>query len=764
MVKSLFSLTFALLIISGSLIAQKITPQKLPGSENLIASDDQGKEIEIVWFSPISKPGELGKYERLELGFKLPDEHTSNINNFINSGAGTLNPFDPEKVDVRIVLTSPTGQKITRFAFYYEEYKELLYGAPGTDTPHKNEFVKDTTSYPWRFRFAPNETGSWTASLEVRIEGGKPIIVNGIEFNCIPSDHKGVLKVSQSGTEQDRWMYFSETNEPFFAISNNVSSGGACSYLPSQNHRQLNGVQQLIDAGGNFTRFELGGQSALPDWPNYSNYSGKLDEMYAFDRILTLCEMNDVYFTMFRHHVEVWDGFEWEDVKWKNNPYRIGFNLSPEGYFIDSTVIAWQNKTLRYIFSRWGYSPNMTFYSYSEIDRWYSKLQADDTDGADFKDGGEMNEKDAVNVVKKWVLEQQNFIKQQLNPDMLFTHSHATPTDLELNEKGGFFEISDAISLHNYGHAKNINFKKRETQIDKYWVRYKRPIIMEEMGVGGDKLAMYCCTGIEYHNSLWSTTMMGDFGTGMDWWWDLGVHDFGYYLDLKFVHSFFANEDLRAGNYSPQKWMDKKSIPKSKLENYALVSENKERVLGWIHNSTFYWRNIEKYNPCLQNLINGNVAANDPCHVGNDPHAYPLKENEYACLPRQYNDVYSHENTKGYDSHSDAYTNSGGGVEINDTISIYNNPTFMISGLKSTAFGKLSLRNHWYKIEFFSTTSSTFFGVPLTEFTQIHTTNSSGKLKPHVPPLILNSADYAYKITYLGHSKTPSETIIRPPR
>ena len=47
------------------------------------------------------------------------------------------------------------------------------------------------------------------------------------------------------------------------------------------------------------------------------------------------------------------------------------------------------------------------------------------------------------------------------------------------------------------------------------------------------KIAMYCCTGIEYHNSIWSTALMGDFGTGMDWWWDGGVHDYGYYKDLK---------------------------------------------------------------------------------------------------------------------------------------------------------------------------------------------------------------------------------------
>jgi hypothetical protein len=407
-----------------------------------------------------------------------------------------------------------------------------------------NEYQSDTTSFPWRVRFAPNQAGTWRMEVEI-IQGTKTYqLVKGLQIECVSSNHKGYLTISATGTDQDRWMYYSETKEPFFAISNNISSGGGCTYLPSQVNRQVKGLKELIEVGGNFTRFEMGGQAALPDWPVYDNYSGKMDEMMGFDRLLEECENNGVYFTLFRHHVEVMDLNDWDPCKWSTNPYRIAFDLkSVEEYFSNEEVLRWQRNNLRYMFARWGYSPNMAFYSYSEVDRWYSKMMSDDEPGSDFKDGGTKTEEEAASVLLKWIADQQAYIDSALNKNTLFVHSYATPFSLENKGNGGFFELSDVVAVHNYGETKDINYKKRYDQIEKYWDSYHKPIMLEEMGPG--KIAMYCCTGIEYHNSIWSTAMMGDFGTGMDWWWDGGVHDFGYHLDLRPLTLFFQGVNLR---------------------------------------------------------------------------------------------------------------------------------------------------------------------------------------------------------------------------
>ena len=49
---------------------------------------------------------------------------------------------------------------------------------------------------------------------------------------------------------------------------------------------------------------------------------------------------------------------------------------------------------------------------------------------------------------------------------------------------------------------------------------------------------------------------------------------------------------------------------------YSPVSlENEERILGWVHNSTFYWRNLYNEHPCIKELVDKN-NLDHPCFVG----------------------------------------------------------------------------------------------------------------------------------------------------
>ncbi|MEY3236712.1 MAG: hypothetical protein RI883_813, partial [Bacteroidota bacterium] len=598
-----------------------------------------GNQIQTVWLEPTfqsknnpTDKNTVGKYNRLEVGFKIPTNNTVQINRFLSGGNG-INPFDPDQVDFKIILTDPNGNKTTRFAFYYKPFIINL---------DSDEYVEDTTNFPWRFRFAPQILGTWKMSLELII-GNTKINQEALTFDCVESNQKGTLQTTNSGENSDRWLTYSETNESFFAITNNISSGGFYGYIPSQNRRQMDGVQELIDAKGNFTRFELSAQGPLPDWPVYNNYKSKFDEMYAFDQLVNLCEDNNVYFTLFRHHVEVLDGGHpgepnWDGVSWYENPYRQAFNIqNTEDYFTKEEIIKWQNNSLRYVFSRWGYSPNMAFYSYSEVDRWYSKIFEDieqtNVTGNKAIDGGSLNEEESIEMVAKWVEKQQNYIKSNLSDSILFCHTYARTSKKESSTKfKGFFALNDAIGVHNYEEVKNVNFKKRYDQINLWWDVYHKPVLMEEMGV--NKIPIMCCSIIEYHNSIWSTSFMGDFGTGMDWWWDRGIHDFGYQSELLNIQHFFLNEDLKKGNFEPQKWDDVSSfnisdvaIRNRLIENYALKSENDERVLGWVHNASYYWRNLANDLPCIEELVNSNKLI-EPCIVARNKYYNPRNKNE----------------------------------------------------------------------------------------------------------------------------------------
>ena len=705
-----------------------------------------------IRFSQLApKNVEVGMFTRWELGINIPQVYEDQISQFLNGRSGGINPYDPDHIDLRVKLLSPDGTSVVRYAFYYTDFNMSLELNARDPQQNKNEFVPVRTNHPWRFRFAPDQPGDWKFEFELILNGKSVLRQEGTTFLCVASQHKGTLVIDKG----DRYLRYSNSNEPFFAIGENISSGGACTYLPSQFQRQANAVQELIDAGGNFTRFELGAQAALPDWPVHDNYHGKQDEMFAFDKIVDLCEQNGVYFILFRHHVEAWEGADWMDIRWENNPYRKAFNIPILGYFTNEQVKKAQEKTLRYIYSRWGYSANMSFYGYSEVDNWYSKLQRDIEKGAqpvrytrEYK-AKRQPEPYAGSVLKKWIEEQQEFIRAELKKDALFCHTYASVGILEDHISTSFFSISDVIGLHIYGENKNINYSKRAIIPEEYRKKYNKPVFIEEMGIAN--IGLYCCTGIEFHNSIWSTAMMGGFAVGMDWWWDRGVHDFGYYRDFKHLQLFFENEKLKEGSYEPQRWSDTgKSSKKRQLESYALVSQNGDRALGWVHNATFYWRNLSD-NTCISNLIVGKYVENPPCHVAPDPYGFNPQDRKYDCIPRTYHDMYNAEveNLRdfGKKEFTDHYTERGGARAIGGN-ELSKNPTFAIEGLKKSGLGKK--KKEWYKIEFFGTTGNFDPTVAISAYTQELTTNGTGKLKVHIPLLDANQADLGYKVAYLG--------------
>lgn len=714
-------------IISSFSWGQNLHPKKFPviANHSIVRPSTDPNYIQPVWFQPAETPGLVGKYEKAEFGFKLSDGLKGEIQNFlINKDTAGINPFDPDHINFEAVFISPSGVQTKRYGFYYQPFLE---------NHSLDQWESDSTSFPWRVRFAPDEIGDWKVAIQVLTKKATVPIKMDLTFSTVSSKHKGVLKTSNTGTEGDRFLSYSETGETFVAQGNNISSGGFFTYKPSQNTHHLEGVRQLIDAGGNFTRLDMQPQAALPDWPIYNNYNGKLDEMYAFDKMVELCEKNGIYFIVFRHHVELMEswsnpgGPDWSGVSWFENPYRIGLTLSrKKEYLTDKEAIEWQLKSLRYVFSRWGYSPSFSFYGYSEVNYWVQDMVKEES-----KIDPNYNEQKGILQLKDWYINQKKYILKDLNSKMLFSNSYATTPNYENDPLfDGFMKNSDVVSVHLYESLKNINYDYRALVADNEWKAFHKPIIFEEMGIADDKLTIYCCTSIEYHNSIWATSFMGGFGTGLDWWWDRGVHDFGYQKQLKHINTFFKGEDLKKMNYKPQRWSDSETSNARKIENYCLTSENQERVLGWVHNATFYWRNLYNEYPCIKELLDKNNLEH-PCFVGG---GYDLNA------------------PKGGDFHAskyeDDYTSKGGAVPIGiEGGNIEKNPTFKITGL----IYNFGFKKNYYKIEFYRTTGKDL--VLDSSFTQILTTSMSSSIFPKVPNLDKVNPDYAYKVTYLGRLK-----------
>lgn len=711
----------------------------------------QYADLKTAWFTPLQKVGAAGKFQRLELGFNLPDDIDSEISAFMNDEKG-INPFNPEEIDIRVRFVNPAGETREQPGFYYKPFTELIRS--NADEPdYKNEYVPDTTSFPWRVRFAPDTIGKWTISIKISVRNQDRLSYELGSFVCEGSTHKGRLLVSKTGTDSDRYLTYSDTRETFFSIGLNVSSTVPGETHPSQINRWKKTLKNLSQYGGNFTRLEVGGQTGLPEWPVYNNYAAKLDDLFAFDQIIQTCEDNGIYFILFRHHIEMRDGADWETVKWQNNPYKTGMNVTPEEYFTKEEVIKWQNYSLRYLMARYCYSPNAAFYGYSELEGWYAKLEKDDSENRQ-TDGGSFTESDASKMLNNWIKKQQDYIRNELKNPILFSNTYASQGSVIEGNETDANRLSDVVGIHLYNTTKNANFTKRSEAVDKAWATYKKPVFIEEMGVNDNFLLIQCCTGIEFHNSIWASAFMGSFGIGLDWWWDAGIFDFGYYREFQPLHYFFMDETMSAPKfkYLPQRWSDTGNWKKRKIESYTLVRDNGVKAMGWVHNATYYWRNLAATSPCIQNLVDEKTKESAPCHCAQDESG--AKKDPYT-FPRRYIDMYEHENTKGYNYGKipDAYT-AQGAIPI---ASGKDNPEMKISGLKKSSLGK---QKTWYRIEFFST-KVIGEGPQINTLTQRVSTNVFGQLKFPVPNMDKNNPDYAYKIILLGEGTTPQNAEIR---
>ena len=357
----------------------------------------------VAWFKPFNTLGRVGKYKTMEIGIELPPDIKQKVYNFINQYGqpqNRINPFDPDQIDVQVQLTSPSNKIFNRYAFYYQPYERT-----------SSDFVPRLTDYFFRFRFAPDELGTWKMTIKIVLPNQTIANQYELEFNCVPSNHKGYLikRFVNSNDERGRYLYYKETNEAFKGVGMNIThSTYDDNWTTEEFDRHVDWITRFANNGGNFMRLELGAQNALPDWEVYNNYNPRMREMYMYDRLIELLENKGVYFIMFRHHVELAKGpCGWDHACWNENPYRQAFNLQDRmEFFTNTQVIQWQKNCLRYIMARWGYNSNMAVYEYSELDNYVVSAFP--------------NEQDDLKDIHTWLYYMKNKVNQ-MNSNVLFT-------------------------------------------------------------------------------------------------------------------------------------------------------------------------------------------------------------------------------------------------------------------------------------------------------------------------------------------------------
>ncbi len=143
----------------------------------------------------------VGRYEKVEFRITLENQYAD--------------PYDPNVVDVSLIVAPPSGGEQVVPAFFAQEYEVTRSPAGRGKT--------ETSFYPvgtgvWKARFAPLETGPHRARILVQDKTDKGDSER-MTFTCVESNSKGYLR---TGRKDPRFFEFSN-GEPFFVIGQNLA-------------------------------------------------------------------------------------------------------------------------------------------------------------------------------------------------------------------------------------------------------------------------------------------------------------------------------------------------------------------------------------------------------------------------------------------------------------------------------------------------------------------------------------------------------------
>jgi len=167
--------------------------------------------LSTVGFWPGTSPAEegvalkastatVGKYEKVEF--------------VVVARSGHENPFDPQEIDVTLMLTAPDGRQLSVPAFHCQDFqRRRLAGRRKT-----SDWIYPVGSPVWKARFAPTQTGTYAAVARLR-RRGSTVRSESVRFESTASARQGFLGVSK---RDPRFLEFTE-GEPFFAIGQNLA-------------------------------------------------------------------------------------------------------------------------------------------------------------------------------------------------------------------------------------------------------------------------------------------------------------------------------------------------------------------------------------------------------------------------------------------------------------------------------------------------------------------------------------------------------------
>jgi hypothetical protein len=579
--------------------------------------------LDVVWYTPNTTPGTVGRYEKLELGVKLPSIAEQQIDNFIaDNGQTALNPFNPDDIDIKAefwyyfqVMGSPQWVgPITRYGFYYKEF------ARNTVDPDPNnwDWVEQVNDYRFRIRFAPPEVGMWRCRVTANINNVGVFVATDFTFNCVPSSNKGFVTVSSNNNK-----YLKLGNESFFPVGQNLPSpscfrdetSGYPQYCDTNSYNAWNcgemsanvymlyleELEKLKLAGANYYRLIDFPWSYQIEFEELNNYYDRMNKAWEFDKLVEKTESLDL-----KMHFNLMYGIELMDTglynlrcwDWTENTtgntdeafcYADELGLQePIEFLTNASAKRYYKHRLRYIVSRWGYSTSIAIIELmSEIDQPYT----DDLTSPNYHP-------DNANQRYLWQNEMAYFLKNNLSVNQLLAVSYAKwpydivnhATEIDQSYSSPYIDV-----ITKNLHAANVSRKGSiETCVGSingigFRDKHKKPFILSEIGIGDE--AWFCENQVKWRKDAWLTTFSGLASTPMNW---NEKHNYVLWHHYGNIRSFIGNMDF-------DDFTEEEIENENKVEMMCIKDEtnNHQKAIGVFSNNTWnYYTDGDAIAPC----------------------------------------------------------------------------------------------------------------------------------------------------------------------
>lgn len=402
----------------------------------------------------------------------------------IDLAATYNNPFDPHDVEVRGLVTTPSGRLVECDGFFYQPYLRRT-GEDDSQSP-----LLDATGPPcWKIRFTPTEVGRHRLQATVRDRSGQ-VESKSVEFQVVASAKPGFVRVSQ---QHGRYFEFDD-GTVFFPVGQNLQNDWpVLSHLEPLARAGCNAVRPFLFCHWTWLEWSLmpsypwaGRGHFMRSYAGAAHYNQRI--AWIADEFFRRCERDGlrVMVCLGADELDAWPGYD----AWADNPYNVskgGFLATPEEFWTDPRARSLYRQRLRYIVARYGYSPAIWAW-----ELWNERGQE-------------------TSAMIAWHQEMAAGLRQ-IDPNRHLVTTSFWGTNPRTNPRTWEIPEIAFTQTHNYDGASTI----RERTSEMLALSPKPHVVGEGGGPPGSEIDP---GGIEFHNCLWAGALSGAAGATLPWHW-----------------------------------------------------------------------------------------------------------------------------------------------------------------------------------------------------------------------------------------------------